>query len=262
MGWQDAIGVSVVMPAYCAEHTIHRAMTSVLRQSYQKWELIVVDDASTDRTLEVAEQYAAKDSRIHILHSEKNIGVSVSRQKGIMAAQYPLIAFLDSDDMWEEEKLERQVKVLAEDPNCALCFTASRFINDTGRSSAYILHAPERVTYKALLRQNVISCSSVLARRRDLLQHPMPDIAMIHEDYAVWLSLLQQYPYAAGIDEPLLIYQVSASSKSGRKAQAAKMQWNTYRYCKLPLGKACVCFMAYAMRNVKKYLSIYRQMAQ
>lgn len=258
----QSIGVSVVMPAYCAEKTIERAINSVLSQSYRELELIVIDDASTDTTYEIAKQYEDRDSRVHILQNKKQLGVSASRKKGITAAKYPLIAFLDSDDIWKTDKLALQVDVLMNDPDCAICFTASNFINDTGMSSAYILHAPNKVTYRELLQQNVISCSSVLVRKEDLLKYPMPDVDMIHEDYAVWLHLLHEYPYATGIDKPLLIYQVSATSKSGKKVKAAKMQWNTYRYCKVPLGRACVSFVIYAIRNVKKYMAINQQMTE
>ena len=257
----QSVGVSVIMPAYCAEKTIQRAILSVLSQSHHNLELIIINDASTDSTDTIIKQFAKEDARIHILQNEKRLGVAASRQKGVLTAQYPFIAFLDSDDAWESNKLSQQIDVLINDPNCALCFTASKFINDTGQTSAYVLHAPDKVTYKELLNQNVISCSSVLVRREDMLKYPMPDADMIHEDYAVWLHLLQQYPYATGIDAPLLIYQISAASKSGKKIQAAKMQWNTYRYCNLPFVKACISFVNYAIRNLKKYTSIYQQMS-
>lgn len=259
---RQTVGVSVIMPAYCAERTIQRAVVSVLSQSHLYLELIIIDDASTDSTYRIIKQYAEKDTRVHILQNEKRLGVAASRQKGILTAQYPLIAFLDSDDAWEPDKLSQQVDVLIKDPHCALCFTASKFISDTGQASTYVLHAPNKVTYKELLNQNVISCSSVLVRREDMLKCPMPDEAMIHEDYAAWLHLLRQYPYATGLDKPLLIYQVSATSKSGKKVKAAKMQWNTYRYCKVPLGRACISFVIYAMRNVKKYTAIHWQMTE
>lgn len=252
--------VSVVMPAYCAERTIKRAITSVLLQSHCQLELIVIDDASTDDTFSIVQECAMQDSRIHILHNKKNLGVSLSRQKGILAAKYKLIAFLDSDDVWEPNKLAQQIDVLVNDPDCALCFTSSQFINEIGQRSEYILHAPAKVTYKDLLKQNVVSCSSVLVRREDLLKTPMPDFPMIHEDYAVWLNLLQKYPYARGIDKPLLTYQISSTSKSGQKMKAAKMQWNTYRYCQLPFFKAGFSFFSYAFRNLKKYAEIKRQM--
>ncbi len=256
---QTLDGISVIMPAYNAAHTIRRAVDSVLAQSYASIELIIIDDASADDTFSIASAYAAADPRVRVLRNQPNAGVATSRNRGVAEAAYPLVAFLDSDDLWDATKLERQVEVMT-DAACGVCFTASRFVDDAGRASSYILRAPDRVTRRELLRQNVISCSSVLVRRADLLAHPMPDDPMLHEDYAVWLALLEQYPYAVGIDEPLLTYQVSANSKSGRKLRAARMQWNTYRHIRLAWGRRLLCMTAYAFRNIKKYMAIRTRM--
>lgn len=256
----DPDGISVVMPAYNAAKTIGRAIESVLEQTYGCLELIVIDDCSTDGSLEIARTYAERDERIRILRHEINEGVSAARNRGVNAAQYSWIAFLDSDDYWLPTKLEAQMCAVSKNENCALCFTASAFIDSKGHSSDYVLQVPERVTYARLLSQNIISCSSVLARREDLLAHPMACNPMIHEDYAVWLSLLKEYPCALGVNEPLLVYQVSTESKSGNKLRAARMQWNTYRYCQLSVARSVIHYSAYAMRNMKKYRSIRRVM--
>ncbi len=256
----DSVGISVIMPAYNAVKTIGRAIESVLEQTYKCLELIIIDDGSTDGSREIIKKYAEQDARIQLLYNETNEGVSAARNRGVNTAQYRWIAFLDSDDYWLPKKLEAQMYAVSKNEDCALCFTASAFIDSKGHSSDYVLQVPEQVTYNHLLSQNIISCSSVLARREDLLAHPMVCNAMIHEDYAVWLSLLNEYPYALGINKPLLVYQVSAESKSGNKLRAAQMQWNTYRYCKLSITESFVHFCAYAARNVKKYLSIRRLM--
>lgn len=256
----DVIGISVIMPVYNSEKTIERAIESVLVQTYKCLELIVIDDCSTDRSRDIIGQYAEKDLRVHILYNEKNEGVSIARNRGIDIAQHDWIAFLDSDDYWLPDKLEFQMHAVSLDKKCALCFTGSAFIDSKKQMSSYVLHVPNRVTYKQLLSQNIISCSSVLVRREDLLKNPMVTNPMIHEDYATWLKLLSQYPYAVGIDEALLVYQISSGSKSGNKFCAAKMQWNTYRYCEVPIWKMLVSFFAYAVRNIKKYYRIKHQM--
>lgn len=248
------------MPAYNAVSTIARAIESVLAQTYPTLELIVVDDGSSDGTGLTVAGYARRDPRIQSFRNEGTKGVSASRNRGVRAARYDWIAFLDSDDYWLPDKLEAQMQVITADGSCGLCFTASSFINAAGQRSSYILHAPRRVTYGQLLSQNIISCSSVLARRSDLLDAPMVCNPMIHEDYASWLALLKKYPYAAGVDRPLLVYQISTGSRSGNKLRASRMQWNTYQSCGLTLPESCAHFLTYLLRSVRKYLLIWRQM--
>ncbi len=256
----DLIGISVIMPVYNSEKTVGRAIESVLVQTYKSLELIVIDDCSTDRSRDIIGQYAEKDPRVHILYNEKNEGVSAARNHGIHKARYDWIAFLDSDDYWLPDKLEIQMHAVSLDKKSALCFTGSAFIDSKGQMSSYELHVPNKVTYEQLLSQNIISCSSVLVRRNDLLKYPMVSNPMIHEDYATWLKLLKQYQHAIGIDEALLVYQISSGSKSGNKVCAAKMQWNTYRYCEVPVWKSIVSFCVYAVRNIKKYYRIKHQL--
>jgi teichuronic acid biosynthesis glycosyltransferase TuaG len=249
-------GVSVVMPAYNAGKTLLRAMESVLSQDHGLLELLVIDDCSQDDTAALAQSLAQRDSRVRLLRNQQNGGVSFSRRRGVEAAAYDYIAFLDSDDYWEPEKLTRQLKALEAHPEASLCFTGSAFIDDRGNRSDYVLNVPETLTFQQLLKQNVISCSSVLVRRELMLAHPMVDDRDIHEDYAAWLRILRQIPYALGIDEPLLVYQISTGSKSGNKLKAARMQWRTYRVAGVPLPTAAVSFCAYAVRNLQKYRRI------
>ncbi len=255
-------GISVVIPAYQAQQTICRAIASALRQDYPTLELIVVDDGSTDATARLAGEYAAGDGRVRVLRNPKNQGVAYSRNRGIQNARYPLIAFLDSDDEWMPEKLRLQAQALLAHPECALCFTAACYSDAAGRRSGYIHHVPQRVSQRELLRQNVIVCSSVLARRADLLARPMASNPRIHEDYDLWLSLLERYPQALGLDLPLVVYQVSPTSRSGRKLRSARMHWNTYRHRGLPLWDSCRYFCSYALRNGKKYWGIHEKMEQ
>ncbi len=254
------MGITVVMPAFNAEKTIVRAMESVLNQTFTNLELLVVDDCSTDATADLILTYRNQDPRVRMIRNSQNMGVSASRNNGVLNARYPWIAFLDSDDFWKKEKLDAQIRVLEAHPEAALCFTATAFVDELGTMSEYILRARPRVTYDELLTQNVMSCSSVLVRRKDLLENPMHSNPMIHEDYGVWLMLLKKYPYAVGLDEPMLVYQISASSKSGNKVRAAKMQWNTYRHCKVPIPRASLCFVSYAAKNLRKYFEIKRRM--
>lgn len=248
--------ISVIMPAYNAEPTLADSIESVLRQSHKNFELIVIDDCSTDRTAEIARTYEQKDARVRFLTNEQNNGVSNTRNVGVELARYDWVAFLDSDDTWREDKLEKQLKKLEEHPECAIFFTSTAYVFEDGTRSNFILHAPEKVVREDVLRQNVISCSSSLVRREALLAHPMKNDRMIHEDMAAWVAILSETPYACGIDEPLLIYRISKSGKSGNKLKAAKMQWRTYRAAGIPFWKAVGCYIVYAVRGVCKYATI------
>ena len=121
-----------------------------------------MDDASPDGTLALAESYAARDPRVRVIAQKENGGVSRARNRGVREARGEWIAFLDSDDLWMPEKLERQIALAAQHPEAGLFFTGSAFISEDDRKYGYTLSVPERVNYRRLLGQNVISCSSVL----------------------------------------------------------------------------------------------------
>jgi len=248
--------ISVVMPAYNAEATIGEAISSVLNQTYDNFELIVIDDCSKDRTTYIISEFAEKDHRICFLRNEKNSGVAFTRNRGVAAAKGTWIAFLDSDDMWREDKLEKQVQLVKQNSDAILTYTSSAFILSDGKKSSYILHAEEKTTYRTLLRKNLISCSSVLVRSDIMKGIKMPHDKM-HEDYYVWLSILKQYPYALGIDEPLLIYRISNNSKSSNRVKSAKMLFHSYRA--VGYGKIVSAWLVllYSVYSIKKRNSIY-----
>lgn len=187
-----------------------------------------MDDCSTDLTLELASCIASRDDRVRVIASERNEGVSYSRRKGALAASYEWIALLDSDDMWTPNKLEKQVQ-LQSDTGARLLYTGSGFMNADGEPIGWVLHVPDGMDYKATLDQNLISNSSVLVDWQLFLAH-MVCRDDIHEDFACWLSILKGGELAYGIDEPLLTYRLSASSKSGNKVKSALMNWRTYRF--------------------------------
>lgn len=252
----ENIGVSVVMPAYNSEKTISLAIDSVLCQTHKKLELIVVNDCSKDGTEKIVLEYAKKDSRVRLITNPENSGVSQTRNNGVLAAKYEWIALLDSDDCWAENKLELQLEKMAEHPESAICFTATAYMDEDGNRSDYVLSVPEKVTYSDVLRQNIVSCSSVMVKKIALIENPMPTRRDIHEDFATWLSILKKTPYAVGVNVPLLIYRVSRNGKSGNKLKAAKMQLRTYRESKVPFFKAAYCFIVYALRNFKKFRQV------
>ena len=156
--------VSIIMPAFNAAATIACAIDSVLSQTYQYWELIVINDASSDKTAEIAAAYAARDSRICMISNEKNMGVSETRMRGMQASHGQWLAMLDSDDAWKPDKLEKQMRI-AGMGKAQLVFTGSSYMDSLGKPRKWVFHVPEMVSYRKLLKQNVISNSSVLIRK-------------------------------------------------------------------------------------------------
>lgn len=228
MSHEDFGLISIIMAAYNGEKTIEQAINSVLNQTYPDFELLVVNDCSNDRTVELVENIEAKDSRVRLISNAKNSGVSYTRKHGLEEAKGLWIAILDSDDAWAPEKLEKQID-LQKRMNADLLFTGSAFMDSDGRPIDWYLHAPMEVTYRQLLKQNVLSNSSALVRKELYAKYYAAGDEM-HEDFAIWLSILKEGKKAYGVDEPLLIYRIAKSSKSGNKVKAAKMNWNTYRY--------------------------------
>lgn len=220
--------VSIVMPAYNAAKTIRASIESIQAQTVKEWELIVIDDGSKDDTAAILSELAAEDERIRFLQNEKNSGASYSRNRAVSLAEGEWIAFLDSDDLWRSDKLEKQLALAAERPDMVICYTASSFINDDGEPYDYVLEAVEQTTYKMLLRKNLLSCSSVMICTSVMKEIKMPNDKM-HEDYYVWLMVVRSCGVAYGINEPLLIYRLCANSKSSNRLKSAKMLYNSYR---------------------------------
>lgn len=256
--------VSVIIPSYNSEKYIGETLESVCTQSYSDFEVLVMNDCSQDRTAEIVEMYAGKDSRIHLINLPENKGVSHARNQGVEKASGEWIAFLDSDDIWTKDKLEKQLKLQErlraekldiEDPE--FLFTGSSFVDENGNPLALVLHVPEHVDFSELLKQNLISCSSVLIRRSLMLKYPMPCSDQFHEDFATWLTILKnENTVAYGLDEPLLIYRVTRSSRSGNKCKAACMTFRAYRYIGLSLIKSLQSWLIYSFRSFKKYAKI------
>ena len=246
--------ISIIMAAYNTEKTIEQAINSVLCQTYTNFELLVVNDCSTDRTAELVKSIAAKDSRVRLISNVKNNGVSYTRKHGLEEAKGDWIAILDSDDAWEPEKLEKQI-VLQRRTNADLLFTGSAFMDSEGHPIDWCLHAPKEVTYRQLLKQNVLSNSSALVRKELYAKYYAIGDGM-HEDFAIWLSILKEGKKAYGVDEPLLIYRIAKSSKSGNKVKAARMNWNTYRYVGLNLMEAIYYECWYIFNGIRKYRNL------
>lgn len=241
--------ISVIIPVHNGANTISRALDSALSQAVEL-EVIVIDDCSNDHLEEVMEGYCW-DPRVRLLKNEKNLGAAASRNRGVKEARGNFVAFLDSDDYWAEGKLEKQLKVIKE-KHCALCSTARELMTPEGELTGRVIGVKAEITYKELLKHNSINCSSVVMRRGVALEFPM-EHEDSHEDYITWLKVVKKYGAAAGIDEPLLKYRLSATGKSGSKWKSAKMTFKVYRYMGFGWGQSLVCFASYALHGVWKY---------
>ncbi len=243
--------VSVCMPCYNAEKTVEEAVNSALRQDVDL-EILITDDQSTDGTAKVLARLA-KDRRVRIIRAGHKLGAAGGRNLAVQNARGRYIAYLDADDLWREGKLSRQVALL-EKSGAAICCTGRELMTPEGQLTGRMIGVKKKITYRDLLRTNSINCSSVLLRRETALAHPM-EHEDSHEDYITWLKILGEGKWAAGIDEPLLIYRLSNAGKSGNKLKSAGMTFRAYRYAGISTVGSVGCFMAYAISGVWKYLS-------
>lgn len=247
--------VSVIMPVYNASCFLREAIDSVLNQTYTDIELILIDDCSTDNSYDILCEYEQKDDRVRVFKNECNKGVSYTRNFGVSMAQFDYVALIDSDDLWHEDKLQKQLDIISKYPDTDICYTASAFVNTQGEKLDFVFSVPEAVEYRELLKQNIISCSSVLIKHELLKKYPMAHDGM-HEDFAVWLSVLKNGGVARGINEPLLIYRVSSKSKSGNKFKSMIMNYRTYEYIGLNFVSRLYYMVYYIVRGIKKHSSI------
>jgi teichuronic acid biosynthesis glycosyltransferase TuaG len=238
------------MPAYNAEKTIAASVESVLAQTFADFELIIVDDCSADETPSVCGLLAATDQRIRVLRNERNSGTAASRNRGVDEARGEWTAFLDSDDLWTADKLEKQLTFI-EETGADISYTASAFMDEDGVPMKYIMSAKRELTYKGLLRHNLMSCSSVMVRR-DIMQNTRFEDGPIHEDYAAWLRIVRRTGTAYGLDEPLLIYRVSKTSRSGRRVRSGMMVYRTYRSVGFGVLRSLSMTLKYSKHSISK----------
>ncbi|WP_224059599.1 glycosyltransferase family 2 protein [Providencia alcalifaciens] len=213
--------VSIIMPCYNSERFIVESINSVLDQSYKFFELIIVNDASTDNSVSLISSY--KDSRIVLINLEKNEGVSSARNKGLSIAKGDYIAFIDSDDIWISNKLEKQIELLNKDWD-VICSNYSTFNLNGLVNTRY---APEIITYKDMLRSCFIGNLTGIYHAKKIGKFYQKNVGS--EDYLMWLSVLKKAEKAYCIQEPLAKYRIHETSLSSNKVKSINWQWNIYR---------------------------------
>lgn len=249
--------VSIITPIYNCEKYIEETMNCVLNQTYSNWEMIMVDDCSPDNSSNIIKKYVKKDERFKYIKLKENSGAAIARNTALENSQGRFIAYLDADDLWKKDKLEKQVSFMLEN-NYAFTCTDYEKIDDDGKSLNKIVKIPEKVDYNLFLRNTIIQTVGVMVDTKitgkDVLI--MPNIRR-RQDAATWAQILKKGFDCYELPENLSFYRVVPNSLSSNKFKAVKMNWHWYRKMeKLPLWKACYCFVGYAFNAVKKRIYI------
>lgn len=219
--------VSIITPTYNCGKFIGRTIESVQKQSYENWEMIIVDDCSKDNTKEIVEEYMKNDSRIkyHIL--EKNSGAAVARTTAMDLAQGKYMAFLDSDDIWKSDKLEKQLAYMKE-KNINFSCTAYEQIDEEDNKLGRVIKTVKKTNYNRLLLDCPVGNSTVMYNVEKMGKFAVPNIRKRNDD-ALWLQMLKKEKYIWGMNEVLMEYRVRENSISSNKLSLIKYHWQLYR---------------------------------
>ncbi|MFY0712105.1 glycosyltransferase family 2 protein [Seonamhaeicola sp. NFXS20] len=224
----SAFKVSIITPTYNSERFIELTITSILNQTYTNWELILIDDASTDKTVKIINQFVKSNSQIYLLQNSKNRGAAISRNKGIEAAKGDFIAFLDADDLWEPNKLKKQLKFMQQH-NCDVCFSSYNLINEEGKPLNQQIKALPSVNYKKLLKSNYIGNLTGIYNAKTLGKITSKNLRK-RQDWLIWLQAVKKSGKPAlSIQEPLAFYRVRESSISSHKLNLVKYNYWVYK---------------------------------
>lgn len=247
--------VSIIVPVYNAGLYIEETIAMVRNQTCENWELILIDDCSKDDGREKIERILSEgDKRIRLIAKPANEGAARARNTGIQAAKGRYIAFLDADDIWLPDKLERELSFM-EKKQAAFVFTAYEFGDENARGTGKIVHVPDTLTYREALSRTVIFSSTVILDTektgREIIL--MPEVKS--EDTATWWQILRSGVTACGLDEVLAIYRRPAKSLSSNKLEAIRRIWNLYRKQEgLSLGYSCYNLFFWAIRATLRRL--------
>lgn len=217
--------VSIITPTYNCAKFIGQTIESVLAQTYTNWEMIIVDDASKDNTEEIVKIY--NDERIHYIRLKENGGAAVARNCAMQNAKGKYMAFLDSDDLWDENKLKKQLEFMKANNYNISCTTYEQ-INEEGQKNNKIIKAKNKVDYNGILLTCPVGNSTVIYNVHELGKFEVPNIRKRNDD-ALWLKMLKKEKYIWGLNEVLMQYRVRSDSISSNKFKLIKYHWYLYR---------------------------------
>lgn len=243
--------ISIITATYNSSNEIENTYNSLLLQTYNNWEWIITDDCSSDNTCEILQHIMDKDPRVRFFQNDINSGAAVSRNKSLRHSKSEFISFIDSDDIWKPNKLEKQLNFMGD--NIDFSFTAYDLIDEQGYTLNRAVDSKQSgvFSYEDMLRKKAtLGCSTVMLRRSAFQDITMP-LLRTGQDYALWLKLLKTGKSAYLLNEILTSYRILPNSISRNKFKKAKRQWQIYRDVEsLPLLKSAICFSFYAWRAV------------
>lgn len=240
--------VSIIVPVYNVEKYICETIDCVRKQTYENWELLLVEDCSRDNTVAVVQEYLdkVKDSRVRLIRQEKNNGAARSRNRGLKEARGRYIAYLDADDLWVPEKLEKELAFMA-DKQAAFAFTGYEFADENGKGLGKVVRVPETLTYKEALKNTTIFTTTVMFDTEKIDKNFLEMPIIKSEDTALWWKVLRSGYVAYGLDENLVRYRRAGKSLSSNKLEALRRIWNLYRKAEgmsIPSSAYHFCFWA------------------
>lgn len=240
--------ISIIVPVYNVEKYIEETIKSVLSQTFSDYELILVNDCSKDGSVEKIKAFL--DPRIRLVEQPENMGAYAARNRGLEEAKGEYIAFLDSDDIWEPEKLEKEFAFMQKE-NAGFVFTGYEFADCNGVGTGAVVHVPHTITFRQALNNTTIFTSTVLIDRKKISDEliRMPNIPS--EDTATWWQILMAGNVGYGLNENLVRYRRSSGSLSSNKFEAIKRIWNLYRkIAKLSVPASALHFVSWAITAV------------
>jgi len=246
--------VSIITPVYNVENFITETMDSVRAQSFRDWELLLVEDGCKDRTVPVILEYLERtgEKRIRLIQMEQNGGAARARNRGVKESLGRYVAYIDADDLWEPEKLEKQLKFM-EEKGAAFCFTGYEFADENGKGLGKIVKVPETIDYKEALKNTTIFTSTVMFDSEKIPKDELEMPVIKSEDTALWWRVLRKGNVAYGLNENLVKYRRAGKSLSSNKLEAVRRIWNLYRKAEgmsIPASAYHFCF--WAVRAVKR----------
>ena len=240
--------VSVITAAYNCAATIGETIESVQNQSYQNWEMLIVDDRSSDNTVEVVRTYLESDPRIKLFLLSKNCGAAAARNAAIAEASGRFIAFLDSDDLWKPQKLEKQILFMLQN-DYAFTFTAYEVFRKSSDTIRKVYKVPKCINYKQYLRNTIIGNLTVIMDKEKISDLKVEQGYL--EDVLTWMHYLKLGYLAYGLNENLASYRASANSKSGNKIKNAGRYFQCLRKVqRLPIFQCVESELCYVVNAV------------
>ncbi len=246
--------VSIIVPVYHVEKYIAETMDCVRRQTFRNWELLLIEDCGGDGCAQIIRQYIerTKDERIRLICQPSNMGAANARNRGLEEAGGRYIAYLDADDLWEPEKLERELAWMKE-KEAAFVFTGYEFADQEGNGTGKVVRVPKRLTYKEALKNTTIFTSTVMFDLERIPKEMLKMPVMKSEDTALWWKVLRNGYTAWGLDENLVKYRRPGRSLSSNKLEAIRRIWGLYRKAEgMSILNSAYHFCFWAVRAVKR----------